>query len=250
MTGNVYHNPAGFGRFLRQITLRGLFEFKRDKNLEKYVSLYKFHPCIYRSNGCNDEFEVKDLENHEKRCLLRPITCPSQACSAKFPFNGILEHYKYKHPKFEFKEDFLEFVGNIETLKNSTFVLNSYGKRFFPQFVVNGKWLYVWVIGHGDKVEMSKFNVVLQFDYGNGLLNTLTDIVKHIDEKSGAIHHGEFGMALSIARLTQSFDHETLEYKKFGDIQLTLQIVCEKLDEVAKDENVESGVEDTDDEKS
>lgn len=225
------------------------FEFMRDKNVEKYVSLYKFHPCLYLSNGCNHEFEVKDLEDHEKSCLFRPITCPSQACSLTFPFNGILEHYQDKHPKFEFKEDFLEFVGTIETLKNSTFILNSYGKPFFPQFVVIGNWLYVWVIGHGDIVEMSKFIAVLEFDYGNELSSTLTEIVKHIDVKSGAIDSGEFGMALSIARLTQSFDHETLEYKKSEDIQFTLKIVCEKLDEVAKDENVESGVEDTDDEK-
>ena len=225
------------------------FEFMRDKNVENYVSFFKNHPCSYIVNGCNENFGGDELKVHEKSCLFRTITCPSQACSLRFSFNGILEHYQDKHSKFESREEILKFEGTIETLKNSTFILNSYGKPFFPQFVVNGKWLYVWVIGHGDIVEMSKFIAVLEFDYGNELSSTLTEIVKHIDVKSGAIDSGEFGMALSIARLTQSFDHETLEYKKSEDIQFTLKIVCEKLDEVAKDENVESGVEDTDDEK-
>ena len=54
---------------------------------------------------------------------------------------------------------------------------------------------------------------------------------------------------VSIFQLTEYFDRGANEYKYHDYIEFKLKIICEKLDEIAKDENGESGVEDTDDEE-
>ena len=48
-------------------------------------------------------------------------------------------------------------------------------------------------------------------------------------------------------KLTEYYDFKSKTYKNQEKIQFTLKITNEKLDEVAKNENVESGVEDSDD---
>ena len=39
-------------------------------------------------------------------------------------------------------------------LKKNTFILNSFGRPFFPQFKIDDNILHVWVVGNGDQDEM------------------------------------------------------------------------------------------------
>jgi len=32
--------------------------------------------CVYKSNGCEDEINYKDLPYHVERCSFKPIECP------------------------------------------------------------------------------------------------------------------------------------------------------------------------------
>ena len=52
-----------------------------------------------------------------------------------------------------------------------------------------------------------------------------------------------------LKNLTSYYDTETREIKNQSKIIFTMKIVCPKLDEIAKDQNVESGIEDSDVEK-
>ena len=133
---------------------------KFDSMSTKFAGLFKFYNCIYLKNGCQEELDAKSLKNHEEICLFRDITCPKLGCNAKIAFNGILDHYQSTHSDhLEIKDDVLEFNGTLEDLKKSTFILNSYGKPFFPQFYVNGKVLHFWVVGHGERHGFSSFEV-------------------------------------------------------------------------------------------
>ena len=133
---------------------------KIDSMSTKFAGLFKFYNCIYMKNGCQEELEAKDLNVHEEICLFRDVTCPKLDCNTKFAFNGILEHYESSHSNdLMIKDDVLEFNGTLEDLKKSTFVLNCYGKPFFPQFYVNGNVLHFWVVGHGDRNEIGLFEV-------------------------------------------------------------------------------------------
>ena len=97
--------------------------FYIEKNLTKFASVFKIHPCIFLKSGCKDEFDVKDLPAHEKVCVFRNITCPSINCTSSIVFNSIMEHYENNHGNLKIKDELLDFNGNIETLENNTFVL-------------------------------------------------------------------------------------------------------------------------------
>ena len=135
------------------------YKFKYDEKLTAFVWLFKFHNCGYINNGCQEELEAKSLEAHEKVCLFRDVTCPKLDCNAKIAFNGIMDHFQSTHTDVEIKDDVLEFKGSLKDLKKNNFILNSYGKPFFPQFYVNGKLLHFWVVGHGNQDEISSFEV-------------------------------------------------------------------------------------------
>ena len=82
------------------------------------------------------------------------------------------------------------------------------------------------------------------------------DFVKPIDilidlslDKSLFIS-GKDAVVIPVKKLTQYYDVESKEFKVQEFIELQLKIVSEKLDEVAKDENVESGVEDSETEEN
>ena len=206
----------------------------------KFVSTFKLFNCINLKNGCYEELEAKDLEAHEKSCLFRDVTCPKLDCNAKFAFNGIMDHYQNTHGNIQAKEKVLEFKGTLEELKTSVFVLNSYGKPFFPQFHVNGNHIYIWVVGHGDQAEIDSFEVSMKFfRFGWPKLGFMQDSVKALDTDKNLLTTGEDGMVGLVSKITGGQ----------GVIEFQMKIVSEKLDEIAKDVNVESGVDSETEEK-
>ena len=217
---------------------------KLEPTITKFISFFKFHPCINIQNGCNDEFEAKDLEDHEKSCLFRKITCPDKNCSASIVFNDILDHYKKAHPKVESKDEVLRFKGTIEQLKTSVFILNCYGKPFFPQFCSDGKFLYVCVIGHGEKYETNSFDVMISFFYDGKWNLNAKDIVRPLGLNKFTFL--DVSLPFNLKTIQRYFDVLENDYKNQQEIEFKMKIICEKLDEVAKDKDVESGVEDTD----
>ena len=59
---------------------------------------------------------------------------------------------------------------------------------------------------------------------------------------------GNVASIISLKKLKGSFPRPTTNFSINDALQFELKLFCPKLDEVAKDENVESGVEDTDEE--
>ena len=219
----------------------------KNENFVTDLATISTNPCKYLANGCNEQFDVNDLHAHEKACVFRNITCPSLDCKAKIVFNTILGHFQNNHTNMESRDEVLEFKGTIDTLKTSTFILNSYKKPFFPQFFVNGNLLNIWVITHGDCLEeASSFNATISFFINGKCSQTMCDLAKPMNTEKTLLTSGKFGMSFVLRKLTEYFDHETKNYKNQDYIEFQLKITCEKLDEIAKDENVESGVEDTD----
>ena len=215
-----------------------------DPNLTKFASIFKLYKCIYLKNGCQEELEAKPLEAHERTCLLRDVTCPKLACNRKFAFNGILDHYQSIHSITKAWESVMKFKGSLEDLKKNNGILNCYGRPFYPQFHVKGSVLHVWVVGYGDQTEISSFDYALEF-YVNEKKFSSTDTVKTIDTEKKLLTSGQDGIMVPVKKLTQYYDVQSEELKKQGFIEIQVKVVSEKLDEIAKDENVESGVEDS-----
>ena len=237
------------------------FKQRFDSNLTKFASMIKFWNCKWHKFGCMKEFETEKLEAHEEICLLRELDCPKVGCEDTFPFRGILDHYQEKHSNVKIKDEVLEFKGTIEDLKKSTFILNSYGKPFFPQFHVEdddddddfdirNASLYIWVFGHGDRAEIDLFEMSIKFFVNGKPKISLTCPVKSIDyDDEYDLCNGHGSMHFRGSTLFQYYDVQSNETQHQDFIEFQLKIVSEKLDEVKKDENVESGVEDSEKEE-
>ena len=132
---------------------------KLDAKLTEFVGLIKVFNCSNMRNGCENESEANGWRDHEQICIYRDVFCPKIDCRAKFAFNGIMDHYQRTHPDLKIKDDVLEFKGTFEDLEKSVFILNCHGKPFFPQFRLHEDFLYVWVVGHGNEIEMKLFDV-------------------------------------------------------------------------------------------
>ena len=76
----------------------------------------------------------------------------------------------------------------------------------------------------------------------------MRDTIKPIDIEKELLKSGEYGLIFPVKTITQYFDRQDNVRKYSDKIEFKLEIICEKVDEVAKDENVKSGV-DSDDER-
>ena len=75
-------------------------------------------------------------------------------------------------------------------------------------------------------------------------LPTIGEIVYPITKEKDTI--SETSAHYHLNKLTEYYDTETREFKKQSKIIFNMNIISPKLDEVAKDQNVESGIEDSD----
>ena len=48
----------------------------KDVAARELASVFQFHPCINKDNGCTEKMILENLLGHEKSCLLRNILCP------------------------------------------------------------------------------------------------------------------------------------------------------------------------------
>ena len=93
------------------------------------------------------------------------------------------------------------------------------------------------------------FQVSIVFFHENGnALPPNGDIVYPITKEKDTIF--ETSTHYHMNKLTKYYDTETRGFKKQSKIIFNLKIISPKLDEIAKDQNVESGIEDSDEEPS
>ena len=227
------------------------FKPNHDLILTRFVEFMKVFHCIYFRNGCQEELEAKDLKAHEEICLFRNVDCPKLGCNAEIAFNGVMDHYQKIHTDLKMKDDVLEFKGSIEDLKKSIFVLVCYGKPFYPQFYMKEDMFHFWVIGQGDQDEINSFEVTVKF-WINERTTVAHDFVKSIDDiYDNMLFSGKDGVMIPVKKLTQYYDVQSKKFKNQDFIEFEMKVTCPKLDEVAmeKNENVESGVEDSETEE-
>ena len=164
----------------------------------------------------------------------------------KVVFENLADHIKKDHGfplrNVKFVKDVFEFQGSFEELQEEICILESYGRVFTPVFRVQNDLLYIGLFLHGEQTEASQFKAHVTFF--NDDLTTFGGYgsVKSIDDCSSKhffihnVHQFAFGSTLN-------------EHTLFKPLNFTLKVANEKLDEIAKDEKAESGI-DSDDEKT
>ena len=212
--------------------------------------LLKYFPCKFAKNGCKEEPEIIELSTHERICPFRKVTCPYEDCKTQFVFKKfsteIEGHFEYAHMVDEPCDKVLNYKSSTESLKNGAiFLVKTYDRLFFPQFYVKENLLHFWVVGSGDRIETECYEVSIAFCINGKWGKPYHDVVQCADIDKKLFKSGECGLIFPIKKLTKYLDEKTSEYKHQENVEFQLKIVCEKLEEIAKDENVESGVEDS-----
>ena len=97
--------------------------------------------------------------------------------------------------------------------------------------------------------EADSFNFSICFFDSNGkCCQVNNDTTKPLLKQNEKHLYGNVASIISLKKLKESFPKPTTNFYISDTLQFELRVFCPKLDEVAKYENVESGVEDTDDE--
>ena len=133
----------------------------------------------------------------------------------------------------------LNFEGTKEELFDRFFCLNAYDHQFFPQFKEVNNCLVVRTLILGLQEEAIPFKVAIIFFLENGENFEIKDKVFPITKGKDTIL--ETSINCHLKRLTEYYDANTREYKNQPKIDFTLNITSPKLDEIAKDQRVESG---------
>ena len=134
----------------------------------------------------------------------------------------------------------LNFEGTKEELFDRFFCVNAYHRQFFPQFKEVNNCLVVRTLILGLQEEAIPFKVSITFFLENGDNFEYKDNVFPITEGKDTIFDTSV-IHIPHRRLTRYYDTESGEYKNQSKIIFNMKIISPKLDEVAKDQNVESG---------
>ena len=110
--------------------------------------------------------------------------------------------------------------------------------------------LFCWIIMDTDSIEEANsfyFNIYF-FDSNGKCCQVNDDTTKPLLKQNEKHLYGNVASIISLKKLKGSFPRPTTNFSINDTLQFERKLFCPKLDEVAKDENVESGVEDTDEE--
>ena len=221
--------------------------FIRHELLEVH-SVFKTRPCVNSKNGCLEIFPakldgLKTLKVHEQNCIFQMVPCPRMDCKETVTFKNLNQHLNETHANYLMSKE-LKFEGTHALFARfmRCCSLNVYDKQFYSQFKVEKDVLVLKVLMHGFQKDTSPFEVSITFfDGSNKKITTIEDKVYPITEDKATIFDTSI-IRIPLKRLKRYYDAETGEYKNQSKIIFTMKIINTKLDEVAKDQNVESGM--------
>ena len=134
----------------------------------------------------------------------------------------------------------LNFEGTKEELFGQFFCVNAYNRQYYPQFKEANNCLNIRTLMLGLQEEAIPFKVSITFFLENGENFKMEDKVYPITEGKDSIL--ETSMNCHLKKLTKYYDAKTRELKNQPKIDFSLKIISPKLDEIAKDQHVESGL--------
>ena len=165
----------------------------KDMAAKELASVFQFHPCINKDNGCTEKMILENLLGHEASCLLRNILCPfkgKDGCTdpEKIIFGQLMDHLNQKHsPVIKFEEK-LEYVGTIDELESKTYVLESYSRLFTPIFFRSSELFFIGVFLHGEEIEASQFKAHIKFTNDDYTTFGASQKVKSVDDQEDLGH--------------------------------------------------------------
>ena len=198
--------------------------------------------CANEDRGCQKILDTGVLNEHEKKCIYRQVTCPFKNCASKVPFHALLEHMeKTGHFRVQYKFTYVANVLHEDNLENL-----DYGKKgknpvkiefddraFLFQTVRSATNIEFWIQLLGTEIEAKNYYYKLEF-HGNdpNNRNTYSAQVMSIDatNKDKYYHGIDY----------DTFRAQFVDEKRVFKITISLKNAKEE----AKDDIVESGISD------
>ena len=211
--------------------------------------------CPHYKRGSREVFaKAENLEEHLIDCIFRPVYCPLLFCKELNPFKDITDHLESTH-SIDLRMHSVKL--SLTKVSHSFFLLTNAVSSQKPiatslrKFEFNGTILYLvgrqvnsimyfWVYIHGSPYEAKNFKYTLSVEGKNGNKFTYSDNVKPLDEKPDDIMCIGEPSALMIGI-------EVAKKIRNEDLRWPIEVTIHALKEEAKDEDIESGVEDESD---
>ena len=98
------------------------FNEKPVKYIENLMENLSWHCCCHFKHGCQDIFETKCLEDHQKCCIYREINCVFDNCKEHVLFKDFFDHVEICHQylKTAKKMDEKSFIVSFDSSDEAT----------------------------------------------------------------------------------------------------------------------------------
>ena len=226
--------------YTQQVTKHKKADYKECSIVRKILEQLQLLACIFYKNGCREINFRDDLLEHQKECVFRDIKCPDIACLKTIPFTSFTDHMQSGHHrsidiKMEcgIKKKFERSIPTTSTLK----LISLNGLTFIEMWYNKDNTMYVWVYLLGDPYEAERFQYHIHLKKEFGKETTFFGKVKSINEGYVQIMNDENTCVTSTVMLKRYLNDK-------GELEYTLKI--RNLKEEVKDDNCESGIDDSD----
>ena len=137
-----------------------------------------------------------------------------------------------------------DFEGTVHELVESFCCLNAYNHQFYPQFQYdenNDNVIAFRTVMLGFQEDTIPFQVTVTFYQENDKKITTTEEIVYPITKPVDDTFFETSTNWNLKKLTEYYDTESREIKSQSKIMFRMKIISPKLDEIAKDQHMESG---------
>ena len=231
-------------------------EFKKNHTATEFIAGFNKGFCKNNKEGCKKEIPMENMKNHEDRCKYQLVDCPyyyNCMVSYKYIDSHRDEHVNDEEDPTEIIDvkDQWEFEGEFWELFGASVRLSSYDQTFFPRFdneslalIPEHFFISVRMMAYPDEVHFYKFSISFHVGEVRNAL-TIEDFVYSICKAhDDMVDIDNCLVRIPSEKVTKYYDPDTKEFKTQEKVRFTLKITNAKLDEVRKDESIESGVED------
>ena len=195
--------------------------------------------CRNKNNGCQEVKSHDEMIEHEEECQFRLVHCVESFCNQKIVFLDYLSTYNKRHPFHT------ERTGNLQkfslllgenTFFPTTYVIKGLTFTFVHKILTKNQIVHFWCYFIGSPKEANHFQYELNIKKDAENEIKFAGKVRSVNEDFKDFLESEdvFEMSLGMAK----------KYMKKSHLEYTFNV--RNLKEEAKDEDFESGIDDSD----
>ena len=229
-------------------------EFKKNQVATEFIAGFNKGFCKNNKEGCKKEIPMENMKNHEDRCKYQIVRCPyyyNCIVPYKYVDSHRNDHVNDEEDPVEITnaKDEWEFDGELFDLFGMSVRLSCYDQIFFPKYDIESFsfetpeyfFLSVRMLAFPEDVKYYKYSISFHVGEERNAL-TIEDFVYSVCHNE--MCYPDKCLRIPTEKVTKYYDPDTKEFKTQEKVRFTLKITNAKLDEVRKDESIESGVED------